>query len=530
MILKLFLVLLLFQLGVFSDTTASVGGEGSLTVLLINDTYRLDHLPAVRTLRISLQQQYGPVLMLHGGDFLFPSLLSREFKGRQMIDIMNRLDGDADAHDPHMLVTFGNHEFEKRHLLQAGVLQQRIDESQFDWLSSNVRFKQNEKSQPLVEADNLLPWKILEIKGFRVGLFALTTDTRQPEYVDRFDDPVESARRTTEILRTQGVDLVIGLTHLTMAEDKLILDTLEDSGPDIIFGGHEHKQQVARIDGRLVIKADADAQSAAVVHIKPQKGRPAEVDYHFQTVVGKIEADEVIAERVANWEERYEKAHCESSNLPHNCLQEIVGRTQVELVAEELAIRRFETNFGNWIAQQAVEHFRQQGAQIAFVNSGSLRLNHNIPADGEISRKTINELFAYSNHMVVIRIDGALLQQIIDRAVQEWTGNGHWLQISGFSFRHNPATSSADQLMLKTPSGSHLVRPDEEIIAVTNFYLVDQKGDQDGYRMLDRNMIIDKEIFRPKLRDLVIKSFQAAEPKGIVSTIDRRIENTLYAK
>lgn len=528
MILKFILTLLLFAPSAFSSTVSEAGGDDKLTVLLVNDIYRLDHLPAVRTLRMQLQEQYGPVLLLHAGDFLFPSLLSRKFKGRHMIDIMNQLDGDAVANDPYMLVTFGNHEFEKHRLKQAEILQQRLEESQFDWVSSNIQFKLNGKGVPLVGADNLLSWKIVTINGFRIGVFALTTDSKHPRYVAHFDDPVETARKMTASLRAEGVDLVIALTHLTMAEDKLILDTLKDVGPDIILGGHEHNQQVAKVHDRLVIKADADALSAAVVRIAPQQGRLASVDYHFQALAGVIQADETIAKRVANWEKRYEKEHCESSNLAKNCLQEIVGHTQVELVAEELAIRRFETNFGNWIADQALEHFNNQGARIAFVNSGSLRLNHNIPAAGTISRKTINKLFAYPNHMVVIRINGALLQQIVDRAIQEWSGNGHWLQISGFSFRHNPETNRAEQLAVMTSEGPRLVRPGDEITAVTNFYLVDQKGDQDGYRMLNRDMIIDKSLFRPKLRDIVIRSLQAAEPEGIAPEIDGRIRNLLY--
>ena len=58
------------------DADEGVTPEKPLTILVINDVYRLDNLPYVRHLRASLEQSEGEVLMLHAGDFLFPSLLS----------------------------------------------------------------------------------------------------------------------------------------------------------------------------------------------------------------------------------------------------------------------------------------------------------------------------------------------------------------------------------------------------------------------------------------------------------------------
>ena len=77
--------------------------EASVHVVVINDTYRIEGDPSadrgglarVRTVRASLEAEHGPVLVLHAGDFLFPSFLSRTFQGAQMVDVLGRLDGDA---------------------------------------------------------------------------------------------------------------------------------------------------------------------------------------------------------------------------------------------------------------------------------------------------------------------------------------------------------------------------------------------------------------------------------------------------
>ena len=41
-----------------------------------------------------------------------PRSKSRVFKGEQMIDAMNNLDGDPKKFDARMFVAFGNHEFD----------------------------------------------------------------------------------------------------------------------------------------------------------------------------------------------------------------------------------------------------------------------------------------------------------------------------------------------------------------------------------------------------------------------------------
>src|SRR5262245_24700514 len=65
-------------------------------ILAINDVYRiggLDNgtrggLARVRAARAALEERHnGAVLMLHAGDIIFPSLLSRLYEGEQMIDV-----------------------------------------------------------------------------------------------------------------------------------------------------------------------------------------------------------------------------------------------------------------------------------------------------------------------------------------------------------------------------------------------------------------------------------------------------------
>jgi len=95
--------------------------SGGCTLLTVNDTYRIEEnadgsggMARLRALRAELDRGPGDVLLLHAGDFLYPSLLSRTYKGAQMVEAMNALDGEPEKNDPRMFVVFGNHEREAK--------------------------------------------------------------------------------------------------------------------------------------------------------------------------------------------------------------------------------------------------------------------------------------------------------------------------------------------------------------------------------------------------------------------------------
>ncbi len=504
------------------DADEGVTPEKPLTILVINDVYRLDNLPYVRHLRASLEQSEGEVLMLHAGDFLFPSLLSQRYDGEQMVDVLNYLDGDGAAFDEHMFITFGNHEFEKGKLKHAPLLQSRITESQFAWLGTNVEFKSIEPGRQMVQADNLLPSKLITLNGVKVGVLSATTDVKGADYIRRFIPPMQAVRTTSRALRQQGAQVVIALTHLTLKEDRALLEQLGDDAPDLIAGGHEHDRQSVQVNGRRIVKADADAMSAAVVRL--DAANPKQSSVTFVDLPGKYTPDAGVVARINQWDARFAEGFCGEKGESNACLTQVLGKTAVDLIAEELTIRRFETNLGNWLADTARTSFADQGAQIAFLNAGGMRLNQNIPA-GELNRRHLDTLFAYPTRLAMIRLSGAQLQAVANHAITDWTGNGRWLQVSGFAFKHNPATGTAEQLSLITPQGLRPIQADETLLAVTNDYLLDASGDQDGYRMLGENLIVAPDQPRLELKDKVLEALQQAGSAGIAPRVEGRVCN-----
>jgi 5'-nucleotidase len=131
-------------------------------------------------------------------------------------------------------------------------------------------------------------------------------------------------------------------------------------------------------------------------------------------------------------------------------------------------------------------------------------------------------MFAYPNTLKLIRIKGSILQQIVSHAVEDWTGRGYWLQISGFAYRHDPEAQTADSLTLLTPNGARPIKPDEELLAVTNSFLAEGG---DGYHWLPSQDVMNLEA-SPDLKEVVIKNLLAELEEGIAPEVEGRICNT----
>lgn len=512
---------------------ASAPAARTVTILAVNDVYRIEGVDAgehgglarLRTLRAELEEEAPELLVLHAGDFLFPSLLSSEYRGAQMVDVLNRLDGDADGFDGRLFVVFGNHEFDRDEAADAVMLDARVEESDFFWLGTNVEFATGEGGLPVVAAENLVPTALTLSNGVRVGLFGITTDTKHPAYVARFGEPVEAARRAVRHLRDHGAEVVVALTHQTVGEDVAMLEALGEDRPDFVVGGHEHEKTQEEAGGVPIRKASAEARSASVIElVVPAGGGALSARHRFVDLDATVPEDPEIAARVEEWLVRHDREYCARVAEPPGCLAEELALARTDLVAEELEIRRFETNLGNWIADRALAAYRDHGAQLAFVNAGSIRLNQDVPAGTWVSRRHVEETFPYPGDLELLAIDGATLQRVLDHAVSDWTGVGWWLQVAGLAFRHDPSTGTAGDLTLLTADGARPIRPDDQLLVVTGAYLVDPSGDQDGYTMLSPEQRVPGAP-QIDLKQLVVDALRVAGETGIAPEVEGRICN-----
>lgn len=508
-------------------------GSRRFRVLHLNDVYRIEGLAdgrggldRVRTLREQLEAECGAVLVTHAGDALYPSLLSREYAGAQMIEILNALDGAPGAFDPNLVMTFGNHEFDAGERTDAPGLAARIDQSEFTWLDTTITWAAGDDGQALIGGEQLRPRALVELGGVRVGMFSLMTDVAVPAYVDAIaTDYVAVARREVAALREAGAEVVIALTHLAARDDQAVLDGLSGAdGPDLILGGHDHVLMTLDGDGRHAYKGDADATRVRVVEVSVDAegavavaADPEGTALGPETPVGDPELGALIDARLA----AFDRAFCGADEL--GCLTQELTVTRTDLLAEELEIRRYESNYADWILDRMVETFAEDGAEIALLNSGSLRLNQNIAAGTSLTRQIVEETFAYPVVMRLTELDGATIQAMLERSVEDWSGGGHWLQVAGLAYRHDVDAGSARDAVVLGAEGPLALDPAHRYRVVLTDFLLDPSGNQDGYTMLSPELVIEAEANGSHLEDVVRTALAAAGDAGIAPEVEGRI-------
>lgn len=446
----------------------ALAGPGRFKILQINDVYKIEGLEGgqtgglarVRSLREHLESDGTPVLVLHGGDALFPSVMSKYLEAKPIVDIMNMLDGDPAAADPHFFVTFGNHEFDKS---DARILVERMRESGFQWLGANTRWCNPECDQRFPGQQDRA---IVELDGMRIGLFGIIYPLKKT-WVEA-TDPVAAAHQQVAALRAEGAQVVIALTHQDMGDDAGLLRAVP--GIDLIIGGHDHLYAQQQVDGRWVTKADADAKSAIVYDVTvPRDGaiRTAPLRIALDATVPR---DPQIDQAVDGWLAILNAALGGNQNL---------GQTRNLLEGVEPAVRGRETALGNLLADAARE---QMQTDIAILNGGGIRINDNIPP-GPITKYDMEGVFYYKNNLVAFRATGEQVLELLRNAVSRAdAGDGRFLQVSGLSFVYRPSATGFTVDPRDVRVGGNLLDPAATYTVATSDFLY-LHGIEDGYTL-----------------------------------------------
>lgn len=416
-------------------------GPQPVTFLAINDVHqiqgaggeRLGGLARVRTLRIRLEAESGaPALLLHAGSVLSPSLMARQYGGAATVDLMNALDGVRGEMDPYMFVVFGNREFDDSDCSDLSALAERIAGSEFTWLGSNIDFAGCGPAGAEIEAmPQVQENAIVELDGATVGLFGLLPDFPEAERLEqpRIADILETARYQTALLRSQGADIVVALTHLDAEDDLRLLRTLGGDGPDFIVGGRDHDAMSLPQGAPRIFKADSDARSAQVIRATPATAEaPLMLRAELRTLDRSVPEDAEGAALAAEWASRFGAAFCTPLGEPADCLLETLGRTATVLEGEELANRSRETGFGDWIADLMLA--QRPDADVALINSGELRLNQTLPAGSMLTREIVERTFEDPAPLVVLEVDGSTLWRAVENSLNR-RGEEGWAHLAG---------------------------------------------------------------------------------------------------
>jgi 5'-nucleotidase / UDP-sugar diphosphatase len=446
--------------------------------LLINDVYVADTmtdgrggLARVATVRSRLADQ-GKVVFVLSGDLLSPSLLSKYYGGRQMVEALNAAKLDY--------ATFGNHEFE----LPRDTLVSRIAESKFKWISSNCT-QSDGTAFPKV-----LSWDTLRVSGHLVGLFGLTLKGDYRSYV-RCSDPDSAAHQAIDSLGKLKADLIVGLTHQSIEADRELL--AREPTLDLILGGHEHEAHDSVVTNRHVLKADANARSAQFVTLWGGKEKWREAVGLVQ-IDNRLPDDSATAQVVDRWQD---------SLRARLGPERVVATATDPIDARDVTDRRRESPIGDLVTD-AIR--AGTGAPVALINAGAMRLDDVIPA-GPVSNYQLESIFLFADEtrIVTFPLSGARLKELLEHGVGDTAlGKGGFLQVSGITFAFDPVRPSGSRIEGPVSrQGGGPIGDGDTVTVAFGAYAACQGGD--GYKVPEAGSACAKADSAPRAVDLLIR-------------------------
>ncbi|HEU4472743.1 MAG TPA: bifunctional metallophosphatase/5'-nucleotidase [Flavisolibacter sp.] len=432
----LFLLVLPFSL-CFSCSTArrqaAAKDDGRIEVnfVQVNDVYEIAPLSGGReggvariaSLKKKYLQQNKNSFLVMAGDFLSPSVYhslqfeGKAIRGRQMVEALNAAGLD--------LACFGNHEFD----IREQELQDRINESAFQWIASNSFQLVKNQTKPFTKNGAPIPkafiMQLQDADGTkaRIGFIGICIPFNRAGYVS-YSDPLASAKEAYAQLK-DSVDAVVAITHQFMQEDEQLARELP--GLAAILGGHEHDQRSARVGKVTITKSMANAKTAFIVKLTIDKNKgTVESNPLLEQLNESVPLDSATSVVVNKWVDIAEKNY---SSLGFDA-RKIVRSTGEPLDGREVVIRREPTGLTRLVAEAMAAACPL--SSLALLNSGSVRVDDILQMP--LTQYDIIRTLPFGGSVREVDMKGSLLVKVLEQGLAN-KGNGGYLVHNGTAER-----------------------------------------------------------------------------------------------
>jgi len=370
----------------------------------------------------TVQKNRIPVFVLHGGDFLYPSLMSVYFKGRQMVEILNICEFDY--------CTLGNHDFD------GGIksLKERMSEALFEIVCTNIKTPKKDSS---LQISDYVICKDKHNQPFAAmtGIVGKAT-LRKAKQNGLGITPIESSLKQIVVNIKKNypkINHLIILSHMSNKEDMGLERWLERNwnGYVYLLGGHDHNEVLQYSEENpksILLKGQSNCRTVQIIGIskcldfKKTFHLPEHVVVMNSTELSKFHPESETQGKIKQWEFELKKHLDEPES--DRIIKQFKANTILD--ATELQLRKGSTNFGNFIAD-CVQDFAN--SDIALINSGHFRGDRKI---GNILRLSdLRRIFVLDKKdtLVKITMTSKECRQFLNHAYSE-EGRGRILQIS----------------------------------------------------------------------------------------------------
>lgn len=353
-------------------------------------------------------------ILIDAGDALQGSPLGKYSKGLDIIKLMNAATYDC--------MTIGNHEFD----FGSKAVKECVKAANFPVVSANI-YEEGELFLKDVSIGNGKDF-IKEIQGIKIGFFGITTSettkTTIPENLENieFKSELQTTKQEVEKLKSEGVDLVIGILHVGETNSGNIITSNEIArivpGIDVIIDGHSHTKTTKKINNTVIAQTGVNSSNIGKLQIEFDDKKNISINSQILSV----------AEVARNFtpDKSITKLYNELYSNFSGELEKVVGRTENVLYGgsyNSINISRFiETNLGDLICDGMMKEGKEllkdteysNLPMVAFENGGAVRSK--IDA-GYIRMIDVLNVLPLDNRLSVQIITPSKLYKMIERGV-----------------------------------------------------------------------------------------------------------------
>ena len=428
------------------------------------------------------RQNAGRSLHLDSGDCFQGAIIFNEFQGEAEVAALSATRLNA--------AVIANHEFDSgAHNLYAQI----AGFGSYDLLAANYDFEEADLpwSNRLEEVSR--PSVLYDLDGLRVGVIGLANlsslnsiHNEDNSLGIRVRDELEVLATESALLREQGADIVVALSHMGLDDD---LENARDAhGVDIFIGGHHH----VAIDPPLVVTNEHSGRRVPVVHsgafakfvgradfvirLSEDGGEVISHDYTLFPISSSTvpdtddELDNLLLEYQDQLDQRYN-------------MDQVIAEASEKLTRYGSA--GGDSMLGNFTAE-AMRAYPGVETEIAITNTLGTRSDIGAEfGDDELWPITLNDLFnamPFDNTITTMFLSGSEVREVLDyvSARSSERGCNSQAQVAGLTFEMNCCTFTADNIHVNgvpiDDNGTYEV--------ATNNYIAHGGS---GFAMLERN-------------------------------------------
>jgi 5'-nucleotidase len=433
------------------------------------------------------------------------------------------------------IATLGNHEFD----LGEAILLEAMSKANYPFVVSNLVPREGELPENMLATHTMTAEN-----GTKVGFFGLLPGelhavTGGAERFDVRQDFPEVAREMVKALRDQGCHVVVALSHIGYGEDLRLAENV--GGIDLILGGHSHTavQDKVLAEGpqgwkTLVTQAGAMGRYAGVVHLVLEKDAVnlEKSTWELRELTASIPQDPRVVQALLPFQEKIE----EELGKPFSTLT-------VDADARKAVVRAQESALGNVLADALRWKAK---SRIAVLNGGGIRGDKVYPA-GDLSYRTLYEIFPYGNTLSMVDLKGSDIREILEISASALVGpeddydsalrtpTGGFLQLSGlkvvYDLTAEPALIDNDNVRQREgkrlvsaevlqEDGTWLPLRDDEVYSVATMNWTSGGGDK-FYVFGERKK--EGAEYDSRVMDVEVIAEYVREQGGLTPYLDNRI-------